>query len=203
MNSDLIELKGDPFIIDLMYARADNMFGRAVYLEIGFGNHALFHRDMWQKLQALIPLLQQHNLKLKICDAYRPPLAHQKMLELIPQKGFLAQTPDLSQHCHGTAVDAVLTDISGRELEFPTKVDGYAPQFFEQVQAGNFVPFFKHLQKANHNWQQGLSAAAVANRKLLCELMTSAGLEALPHEWWHYNLPDGNSAAYPLIDWQS
>ena len=35
------------------------------------------------------------------------------------------------------------------------------------------------------------------NRALLEDLLCSVGLEGLPHEWWHFNLP--NAWEYPLI----
>ena len=46
------EIRGEPFIIDMMYAGLNNnMTGRAVYAEIGLGNRAFVHRDMWKFLQ--------------------------------------------------------------------------------------------------------------------------------------------------------
>ena len=36
MNKHLVELNGDDFIIDMMYARTNNMVGQAVYEKIGF-----------------------------------------------------------------------------------------------------------------------------------------------------------------------
>ena len=201
MNNNLIEIKNDDnFIIDMMYASLkNNMTGVAVYEEIGLGNRAFIHKDMWEKLKLVIPYLQAHNLKIKICDAYRPPLAHARMREIIPQPGFFASSPERSQHCHGTAVDVCLCDKDGAELVYPTKVDAFDAGYAKQVQSGKVEPFFDHLKKARHDYD-GASAQALNNREELRRLMESVGLESFIAEWWHYDLPNGRSEAYPMID---
>ncbi|MBR6663934.1 MAG: hypothetical protein IKL33_03810, partial [Alphaproteobacteria bacterium] len=74
-----VEIKGEDFIIDMMYANtSNNMLGIPVYEDIGLGNRAFVHRDMWEVLKKVIPILRQKNLKMKICDAARPVKAHQK-----------------------------------------------------------------------------------------------------------------------------
>ncbi len=205
MFDKLIEIEGEPFIIDLMYARTDNMTGRAVYNEIGLGNHAFVHKSVWDCLQKLVPMLNEKGLKLKVCDAYRPPIAHEKLLSIIPHKGFFAQSPEASQHCHATAVDVVLTDENGQELNFITNVDGYRDDYALEVQQGNVENFFRYLQKARHDYQPQTpeETEACVNREMLRQMMETIGFEALIHEWWHYNLPDGKSSAYPMIEWNN
>ena len=53
MNPNLIEIKSDDyFIIDMMYASLkNNMTGVAVYQDMGIGNRAFVHKDLWQKLE--------------------------------------------------------------------------------------------------------------------------------------------------------
>ena len=94
MTEKLVEINNHNFIVELMYADTkQNMTGKPVYKEIGFGNKALVHKDLWNKLEQLIPWLEEHKRKLKIFDAYRPPLAHEKLREVIPQPGFFAINP--------------------------------------------------------------------------------------------------------------
>ena len=195
----LKEIKGEPFIIDMMYAGTRNMTGRAVYEEIGLGNRAFVHRDLYDKLQLLVPWLNRHHRKMKICDAYRPPLAHQIMKEIIPLPGFFASCAERSQHCHGTAVDVVLTDLEGRELAYPTLVDAYDEVLAREVQAGNDANFNRHLQKARQDYDNPAMSAQIANREELRALMESIGLEAIGSEWWHYDLPGGRGENYPLL----
>lgn len=201
MMNNLVEIKNDDnFIIDMMYASLkNNMTGVAVYEEIGLGNRAFVHKDMWEKLKQVVPYLQAHNLKMKICDAYRPPIAHARMKEIIPQPGFFASSPERSQHCHGTAVDVCLCDKNGNELVYPTKVDAFDAGYAKQVQSGNVVPFFEYLKKARHDYD-GAETLALNNRGELRRLMESIGLESISSEWWHYDLPNGRGENYPVID---
>lgn len=202
MNPNLIEIKQDEyFIIDMMYASLkNNMVGIAVYEDIGLGNRAFVHKDLWQKLKLVIPYLKEKKLKMKIYDAYRPPLAHIKMKEIIPQPGFFASSPERSQHCHGTAVDVCLCDINGKELSYPTNVDAYDKIYAKQVQNGNLIPFFEYLKKARHDYFDA-DKGALNNREELKKLMENIGLESISSEWWHYDLPNGCSEKYPMIEY--
>ena len=196
---NLVLLEDNHFIIDMMYARTDNMVGRAVYQEIGFGNKAYMHPDVRKALLSLIPELERRKCKMRICDAYRPPLAHQKMLEIVPIKGFFAADYRRSNHCHGTAVDVCLTDLEDHNLTYPTQIDAYEEQYAKQVLAGDFSEFQKHLVKARHDYMDTLSLA-IANRVILRSLMEKAGFESIPHEWWHYNIKGW--ADYPVVEWK-
>lgn len=203
MTENLIEINDAHFITELMYAGTKhNMTGRPVYQEIGFGNKAFVHKDLWEKLEKLIPWLEKHKRKLKIFDAYRPPLAHQKLREVIPQPGFFATDPSVSPHCRATAVDICLADENGNELEYPTQVDAYDEHYAQEIQSGQSEAFFEYLKKARHDYQDA-SAQALQNRDELRKLMENIGLKALPHEWWHYELPDGREdAKYPMVNWK-
>ncbi len=198
----LVPLNEDFFIIDMMYARPDNMTGRPVYQEIGFGNQAWVHPELKEKLLKAIPLLEAKGLRMKICDAYRPPLAHQIMKEIIPFPGFFATNAERSQHCHGTAVDVILTSADGKELVYPTKVDGYDPLLAKEVQNGKMENFMEHLKKAARDYASDNPdlAEAIRNRDFLREIMEGTGLESIPLEWWHFDLPNGRSEAYPMIE---
>ena len=197
--NNLVRINDSHFIEDLMYARENNMLGQSVYGNIGFGNKAYVHPDVLKALLSLIPILEEKGLKMRICDAYRPPLAHQKMVEIIPIPGFFKADYRTSNHCHGTAVDVCLTDIKGNNLIYPCEVDAYEPEFQKQVAEGNFAPFQAHLQKARHDYTEA-SAEAIANREFLRELMTSHGFESIPHEWWHYNIVGWQN--YPVVEWE-
>ena len=87
--SSYIKIKNDRFIVDMMYAKKTNMVGRAVYKEINWGNIAVVHVDLWERLEELTKVLEKEKLKLKICDAYRPKIAHEIMKNIIPIDGFL------------------------------------------------------------------------------------------------------------------
>ena len=196
----LILLNDDHFIVDMMYARSNNMVGRAVYQEIGFGNVAFLRREALQQLLALIPELDKMRVKMRVCDAYRPPVAHERLLEIIPRSKakFFAATPDRSNHCHGTAVDICLTDFNGNNLVYPTEIDAYEEKYSKQVLNGQFADFDKHLIKARHDYMDA-SSEAIENRERLKAMMESVGFESIMHEWWHYNLKGWQN--YPMVEW--
>ena len=175
------------------------MTGVAVYEEIGFGNKAFVHKDLWEKLQKTIPYLEKHHLKMKIYDAYRPPLAHQRLKEVIPEPGFFASSPAASKHCHATAVDICLCHEDGTELRYPTKVDAFDAAYAEQIQNGISAPFFEYLKQAGHDYDEA-DAEALQNRRELLKLMEGVGLESCMHEWWHYDLPNGKDENHPMIE---
>ncbi len=186
------------FIADAMYARSNNILKRSVYQEVGFGNQILVHPDVKNALLSLIPELDRLKCKMRICDAYRPPIAHQKCIETIPIKGFFAADYRKSNHCHGTAVDVCLTDMEGNNLVYPTEIDAYDPIFAEQLAQGQLDSFQEHLIKARHDYC-GATLEAIQNRETLKQLMETHGFESIPHEWWHYNIKGWQN--YPVIEW--
>lgn len=194
------EIKGDRFIVDMMYAKPENITLRPVYSEIGFGNTAIAHVDVVSRLMLLESTLIGYDMKLRICDAYRPPLAHRKILELIPVEGLFASKPENSLHCYGTAVDVCLTDSKGRNLKFPTEVDAYDKKYAKQIAKGNSAPFYEHFLKASQNFFDVKYSEETNNRELLKKIMTSVGFETINSEWWHYQIPGGKTD-YPFVEW--
>ena len=202
MSDKLVELKTDnDFIIDLMYAATENMLQTDIYSEVGLGNRCFMHPDMLEALNKLRATLKEHNLKLKIKDAYRPPLAHEKMLQIIPMEGFFARTPERSQHCHGSAIDCILVNREDdEELAYPCRVDAYEKRYAEQIAQGKWDDFKKHLEHAKYTWTSS-PEAEIKNREFQRKLLEQVGLEALEHEWWHFNLP--HKEKYPLVDFRN
>ncbi len=191
-------LSDDEFVVDMMYARYDNMMQTPVYQQVGMGNRCFVHRDLADCLMKLKPLLQEKRLKLKICDAYRPVKAFYLMKKIIPIEGFFALSPERSQHCHASAVDVMLLNEDGQELKFPCAVDAYDEKFAAQIARGQWDDFKKHLEKAKYDWCADGFEVEIQNRTMLRDMMENVGLEALEHEWWHFNLP--NNEKYPLIE---
>lgn len=198
--SDYVEITDPHFIIEIMYAGTkNNMTGCPVYAEIGLGNRAYVHHDLWDMIQKVIPVLDHLKLKMKICDAGRPVVAHQKLVEIIPIPGFFAADPEKSQHCHGTAIDVCLCTPDGQELIYPTKVDAYDPEIALEAQQGKTKKLTEHLKKARHDYYAEGIEQAISNREQLKSIMEGIGLLSIPHEWWHYNLPGGKN--HPLFEY--
>ena len=194
---DLTELSGERFIIDLMYAGTRNVAGFAAYEEIGLGNKAFVHQQVFECLMKIVPILKHHNLKMCIRDAYRPPRAHILLQKKVAMPGLFAANYQLSNHCHGTAIDVCLTDEKGKTLAYPTETDAYTDDITQALRKGNFQSLQDNLLKARHNYMYA-PYEALANRSFLKELMESNGFLAIPHEWWHYNLQGFEK--YPVLE---
>lgn len=201
--ANLTEISDQHFIIDMMYARKDNISGQPVYQNIGFGNKAYVRTELWQRLQKIIPWLEEHQLKLKICDAFRPLAAHRALKEAIGEQGpgLFASCGEISKHCHGTAVDVVLCHLDGTELKYPTPADCYSQEWAEKVQRHDLEEFYEYAKQGRHDYKNPQLKNEIANRKQLRELMESAGLSAINSEWWHYEMPDMYNLQFPVILW--
>lgn len=193
----LVKVEDPHFIIDLMYARNENMSGQNVYQQIGFGNQAYVHPDVYAKMLALIPELEAHGYKMRIGDAYRPPIAHTELVRIVPIPGFFKADYRTSNHCHATAIDVCLTDLHGNNLAYPTEMDAYTPEIAQAAAQGNFEPLQANLVKARHDYMEAASEQ-IANRQYLKELMERYGFLSIPHEWWHYNLAGFEN--YPVVE---
>lgn len=199
-NNNLVEIKGERFIVDLMYTKPENITMHPVYQEVGFGNKAYVHNDVAKCLVSVAKKLRDLKLKMRICDVYRPPVAHRRILDLLPTEGLFAPTAERSAHCHGVAIDCCLTDETGKDLCFPTKVDAYDKKLARRLAFGETDGFYKHFAKAAADFYDERYQREIFNRELLKSIMLNAGFEGIRSEWWHFQLPEGITK-YPLFEW--
>jgi len=79
-----------------------------------------------------------------------------------------------SMHNFGMAIDLGIQTKLGKILDMGTEFDDFSdlaqPQLEEKLLATG-----------------QLTQVQVRNRRLLREVMETAGFEQLPHEWWHFN----------------
>ena len=160
-------------LIDLAYARADNVTGKPIYARA----RCYLHPAAAALLDRAAELARPHGLRLKIFDAYRPTEAQWVLWEAFPNPEFVADPRRGSPQSRGAAVDLTLIDGSGRELEMGTPFDDFTA--------------------ASHHGSLAVSVEAQRNRALLLGLMTAAGWDFYRNEWWHYQL--FNARNYPLI----
>lgn len=176
-NRKLVDLQtvNPKIIIDLRYATADNFLKQAVYPD----THCYLRVELAHKLDQAQQKLEQDGLGLKIWDGFRPLAIQKKMWAIKPDTRYVANPAGGgSIHNRGAAVDLTLVDASGQELEMPTPFDSFA---------GRAAQFSKEP-----------TAQQRANRMLLRQVMAEVGLDCLPTEWWHYQLPNGKQ--YPVVD---
>jgi zinc D-Ala-D-Ala dipeptidase len=161
--------------LDLRYKTKENFLGKAVYPPTA---SCLLRPEVAKQLAAVQKSLEAQKLGLKVFDCYRPLSVQHKMWKIMPDDRYVANPKVGSRHNRGAAVDLTLIDLSGKELEMPTKFDDFS-------------------KKAHANYA-GASKTAIRNRKLLKSVMEKQGFSGIATEWWHF---DGrNSKQYELLD---
>jgi D-alanyl-D-alanine dipeptidase len=83
---------------------------------------------------------------------------------------FVAPPEIVPPHSTGGAVDVVLVDAGGEELEMGSLLNEKGPRMRTDA--------------------QGIPQEAKRNRELLLEAMESAEFVNYPHEWWHFSYGD-------------
>lgn len=107
--------------------------------------------------------------RIIVYDCYRPKIYQRKMFEIVGDSRYVADTIKGSFHNKGCAVDVSLANMQGEALDMGTAFDNFT--------------------EAAHIDARNISLTAAKNRKLLGEIMTTAGFETYEFEWWHFNYP--------------
>lgn len=168
----------DPSIqVSLMYSRPDNFTGTVLYGDL---REAYLHPKAAKALaKAQRRLKQLHpGLSLKVYDAARPMSIQQKMWDKVKNtpKYFYVSNPAHGGglHNYGMAVDITICNSRGDTLDMGTKID----------YMGAAAHIDREQQLASHG---RISKKALANRRLLRQVMRYAGFKPLRTEWWHFN----------------
>lgn len=184
--TSLARLKADPdyndlssmpgLAVDLRYATTQNFTGTNLY---GTFNRAFLHKVAADKLRIAAEHLQklQPGYKLLILDAARPRSVQQTLWDHVrgtDMQRYVANPVRGSVHNFGFAVDLSIVDADGKELDMGTAYDA-------------FVDLAQPALEAKFLREGKLTAAQIANRKLLRGVMQGAGFVQLPLEWWHYD----------------
>ena len=151
-------------VVDLKYATADNFTEQVIY---DFHDAYLRYGTV-KKLIAVSEVLAEHDVYLKIWDAFRPPAAQFKLWEVYPDPNFVSD-PNVkySSHSRGNTVDITLVDAQGNELEMPTGFDDFS-SMADRVYSD-------------------CSATAAEYAILLQEIMEEHGFSGYQKEWWHFS----------------
>ncbi len=161
-------------VVDLVYATPFNVSGQTIYAR----PLCLIHQDAEVYLREAMRLAAAMDLRLKIFDAFRPEEAQWRLWETATDQAYVADPRLGSNHTRGIAVDLTLVNAQGEALDMGTGFDD--------------------MTELSHHFNDQVSLLAQANRLTLLQVMQGAGFEPIPHEWWHYSLPD--HARYPLLD---
>ena len=164
--------------VSLMYGRADNFTGRVLYDDL---HRAYLHPEAAQALARAQRALRRRrpDLSLKVYDAARPMSVQQRMWNVVagtPKHIYVSNPRNGGGlHNYGLAVDITLCNERGDSLPMGTRID--------------FMGHEAHIDREEQLQRRGvLTPEAVANRRLLREVMAEGGFRPLRTEWWHFNL---------------
>lgn len=205
-SSDLVALDDFtakyPLKVDLVYAKPahpDNMFKTAIYRPDA---KMWGHRDMVSiVLAASAACFKKTGWVFEVKDCLRTVEAQEliqqtDIMKAHPQwqqePGRLFAPPGKGGHPRGMAVDVVLVDENGEEIDMGTRFD--------------FLTEDRENNPAARNYTN-LSAEVQANRRVLEEVMVGAAkafgreILPLPQEWWDFRfMPDDSNRFDPIYD---
>ncbi|MCS2163104.1 D-alanyl-D-alanine dipeptidase [Scandinavium sp. H11S7] len=160
--------------INLKYATADNITGRAIYSEA----RCLLHPEAARALEKSLAIADAAGLTLLVLDAYRPQQAQAYLWEACPNQEYVVPLSRGSNHSRGTAIDVTLLDGQGEPLDMGTDFD--------------------EMDVLSHPYHPDVPLTAQRNRLLLNAIMFGGGFVGITSEWWHFEVP--GAAGYPLLD---
>ncbi|MGV3524860.1 MAG: M15 family metallopeptidase [Candidatus Sericytochromatia bacterium] len=170
----LVRLQGvDPRIrVALRFASSEQFLKRPIYPF----SHAWVRPELALRLQRAQTVLSRQGYGLKVWDAYRPLVFQRLMWEHVQDENYISHPAKGGRHTRGTAVDVTLVDAAGRELEMPTAYTHFGPEAFRNAVT---------------------TPLARKHRALLQKVLVEQGLQPLPTEWWHFDLPRWRQ--YPVL----
>ncbi|MCP4130180.1 MAG: M15 family metallopeptidase [bacterium] len=159
----------------------DNYFSENYYEGL---QKAYLQRTVAIKLSKAQKILKKRypNFSLHIMDAARPYSVSVKMYKKMKGTRFekyVANPKRGSMHNYGAAVDITIVNEKEEIIDM-----GMIP--FYKTKVGVIISYLLHKGKK-------LTKTQSANRKLLKNVMISAGFKPLSFEWWHFN---GYSKSY-------
>jgi len=205
-HSDLIALDDftdtHPLKVDLVYAKPnhpDNMFKTAIYRADA---RMLGHRALVDViLEAATICYKKTGWIFEVKDCLRTVEAQEAMRQTdivkrnphwLEEPGRLLSPPGKGGHPRGMAVDIVLLDKSGKEVDMGTPFDYLTEDRANNPAARSYTKF---------------SPQILANRRVLEDSMLEAAkklgreLLPLPQEWWDFRFMPGYTNTYaPIAD---
>ena len=178
--------------VALMYARTDNFCHRLLYHDLRDAYVLPACADALRKAQAELKR-RRPDLSLCIFDATRPMSVQQTMWDAVkntPQYFYVSNPAHGGgMHNYGMAVDISICKASWNDASWR---EGAAKCHIDTIPMGVKVDHMgieSHIDKEQELVSRGMiSREALNNRRLLREVMRTAGFMPLRTEWWHFNL---------------
>lgn len=175
--------------LDLKYATTDNFTSEVLYENDIEAKLSLPALEMLVKANEILKSIDV-SIDFVIWDAARPHSVQVALFEIVKgtyQEKYIAHPEQGSLHNYGCAIDLGLIR-NGALLDMGTVYD----YFGELAEPSKEIDFL-HEGK--------LTQDALQNRLLLRYVMTAAGFQPIPHEWWHFNYCDLTTAKKLFLRW--
>lgn len=164
--------------VHMVYATPYNFMGRVLYEGL---DEAYLVPQAMEKLRKANELLRKKrmDLHLVVYDAARPRSIQAQMWSVVEGtdlEDFVANPHQGGggPHNFGVAVDVTLVDCSGHPIPMGSEYDYFGDRSRVDIE-----------QELFENGE--ITRRELLNRRLLREIMTEAGWEVEPSEWWHFN----------------
>lgn len=162
----------------MVYATPYNFMGRVLYNGL---DKAYLVPEAIEKLRKANEYLRKKrmDLHLVVYDAARPRSIQAEMWSVVEGtdlEDFVANPNKAGggPHNYGIAVDVTLVDCTGHPIPMGSEYDYFGDR--------------SRVDKETELLKNGeITHRELLNRRLLREVMTAAGWEVEPSEWWHFN----------------
>lgn len=164
--------------VHMVYATQYNFMGRVLYEDL---DEAYLVPEAMEMLKKANEYLREKrmDLHLIVYDAVRPRSIQEQMWKVVEGtdlEDFVAN-PNVSgggPHNYGVAVDVTLVDCTGHPIPMGSEYD----YFGDRARVDMEQELFENGE---------ITRRELLNRRLLREVMTHAGWQVEPSEWWHFN----------------
>lgn len=208
-----IELNVDdvPFPVDLRYCTSENLAGKPFP---GYNNadRLILTEQAYAALLSVNEKLNLQGAQLFLYDAYRPQKAVDFLIECAQDPDFPKFVPDYyptysfqemfdcgyimsrSSHSRGSTADVTIVDYD-YQIQAPKRrshdlANGEEVEVYLDDGSWDMGTTFDYMDPKSHWNCKSLTAEQQKNRDLLLKLMTEAGFETIPVEWWHFTLKE-------------
>ena len=124
------------------------------------------------KLKQAAELFAQDGYHIKIYDCYRPKSVQYILYDIVQNSSYIADPyHSASNHNRAAAVDMVLVDADGNELEFPT-------------------PMHTFNSSARRDHSYNWTDEQIQNVDYMTNIMLQCGFKIIQSEWWHFSDTD-------------
>ncbi len=167
LHGDFIKIDPNSYdaVLDVRYATHNNFTKTVLYT----APDVYLHKDAAKALKIASTFAKVLGYQIKIFDGFRPVEIQQQMWDIVQDPRYVTE-PEKGEctHCRGVALDVTLVNQDGTDVEMGTDFDDFTTKA--------------------HSTYLNLTQRQIHNRAILSGIMSIAGFQSIPTEWWHFQL---------------